>query len=220
MKNRIILLILLISIILVLILAVFGLKIGNFEIPSISKLVNRNKEVNANLEKLTQLTSEQYPTQVSKLETSTDDLKKQREKYEEVSGFSADDIDKALESQNYDIVYLWNVIGQYATKNKLKLVMDVKQASGTDLYDLYFTVQGEYVDISTFVTKIENDSDLQFRIYNFNLVPGKSDVDLKATFIIKDISIEGKTLKQSVSASIEDTAAEEENTETSEQDNS
>ena len=45
MREKIIMIILLISIILVAVLAIFGLKIGNLQILSISQLIDKNKEV-------------------------------------------------------------------------------------------------------------------------------------------------------------------------------
>lgn len=194
MKNKVIMIILFISIVLVLFLAIFGIKIGGFEIPSISKMIDKNNEVNVKIDKATELTSVSYPQKVSQLEATVDSLNVQKEKYEQISGFDSDDNSKIYETEKYDITYLWTTLGRYANKNKIKLAIDVKKGTGTDLYDLYFTVQGEYVNISSFITKIENDSNLSFRIYNFKLVPGSSDVDLKATFTVKDVNIDNETL--------------------------
>ena len=72
--------------------------------------------------------------------------------------------------------------------------MDVKKASGSSMYDLYFTIGGEYVNISSFVKKLEDESDLSFRIYNFKLAPGSSNVNLKATFTVKNVNINNETL--------------------------
>lgn len=189
MKNKLIFIVLLISIVLVICLAAFGFRIGKFEIPSISKMIAKNNDINTNIETVTRLTSSDYPNSVTKLETTIDSLKIQKEKYEQISGFSEDD-KQVYETEKYDIGYLWTTLGEYATKNNVNLAMDVKRSTGADLYNLYFTVQGEYVDISDFITKIENDSNLSFRIYNFNLVPGSSNVKLKATFTVKDVNID------------------------------
>lgn len=199
MKNKLIFIILVISFVLVICLASFGLKVGNFEIPSISKLITKNENINTNIETVTRLTSSDYPNSVTKLETTIDSLKIQKEKYEQISGFSEDD-KQVYETEKYDIGYLWTTLGEYATKNNINLAMDVKRSTGTDLYNLYFTVQGEYVEISDFVTKIENDSNLSFRIYNFKLVPGSSNVKLKATFTVKDVNIDGDSLIKSTAS--------------------
>lgn len=194
MKDKVIMIILFISIILVLFLALFGFEIGNFEIPSISKMIDKNTSVNTKIDKAAELTSINYPQEISNLETTVDSLNIEKEKYEQISALDSEDNSKIYETEKYDISYLWTTLGRYANKNKIKLAIDVKKSVGTDLYDLYFTVQGEYVNISSFITKIENDSDLLFRIYNFKLVPGSSNVELKATFTVKDINIDNKTL--------------------------
>lgn len=193
MKNKIIMIILLVSIVLVVCLAIFGFKIGGFEIPSVSKIIAKNDNVNSDIEQLSGLIETKYPGEITKLETTISSLDTQREKYEQLSGFS-ESSSSVYETEKYDIVYLWTTLGQYASKYKVNLSMDVKKSTGTDLYNLNFTVQGEYVDISTLITKLENDSDLSFRIYNFKLVPGASNVNLKATFTIRDVNIDSSTL--------------------------
>ena len=215
MKNKIIMITLFVSIVLVLFLVIFGFKIGNFEIPSISKMIDKNNTINSKINEVTELTSIAYPERIGELEITIDSLNVQKEKYEQLSGFNLEDDIEFYETEKYDIGYLWTTLGQYATKNKIKLTIDVKQATGTDLYDLYFTVEGEYVNISTFITKIENDSDLLFRIYNFKLVPGSSEVDLKATFTVKDVNIDSATLiQQSNSLTSEEDVSVNENSNT------
>ena len=196
MKNKIIILTLIISLILIICLSIFGFKIGKFEILSISDIIEKNNNVKSKIEKVTTLASSTYPATVSKVEDTIDEFNIQKQKYEEMSELNSDD-DGVFETEKYDIGYLWTTLGKYASKNNVGLALDVKNATGTDLYDLDFTIQGEYVDISTFITKIENDSNLLFRIYNFKLIPGKSTVDLKATFTVKDVNIDGNTLSNS-----------------------
>ena len=193
MKNKIVLIVLTISILFLVILAVFGFKIGKFEIPSISKIIEKNKNVNADIDKLSNLTSTTYPQKVKDIETTINDLSVQKQKYEEISGYDSEE-ENIVETQQYDITYLWTKLGKLASKQKISLSMEVKQASGSSLYDLYFTIGGEYVNISSFVKKLEDESDLSFRIYNFKLVPGSSSVNLKATFTVKNVNINSKTL--------------------------
>ena len=194
MKNKIIIFILILSVILIVCLALFGFKIGGLQIFSISDLANHNKNVDSKIDELTTLSSSGYTTAASNLDQTINTFRIQKEKYEQLAGFESDDGEELLETQNYDISYLWTTIGKYATKNNINLKMDVKKATGTDLYDLDFTIQGEYTSVSTFVSKIENDSDLNFRIYNFKLTKGKSDKELKGTFTVKDVNIDNKTL--------------------------
>lgn len=194
MKNKIIFFILILSVILIVCLSLFGLKIGGLQIFSISDLVNHNKNAESKIEELTTLSSSGYTEATSNLDQTINTFKIQKEKYEQLAGFESDDEENLLETQNYDISYLWTTIGKYATKNNIGLKIDVKKAAGTDLYNLDFTIQGVYTSVSKFVSQIENDSDLNFRIYNFKLTKGKSDKELKGTFTVKDVNIDNKTL--------------------------
>ena len=84
MKNKIVLIVLTISILLLLILAIFGFKIGKFEILSISKIIEKNKNVNLEIDNLSNLTSTTYPQKVRDIETTINDLNVQKQKYEEI----------------------------------------------------------------------------------------------------------------------------------------
>ena len=68
--------------------------------------------------------------------------------------------------------------------------MDVV-TSGTaqDVYNLKFTVTGSYISITDFISDIENDSTLGFKIEEFKMSPSGSEGDLQATFTCKEISI-------------------------------
>ena len=72
--------------------------------------------------------------------------------------------------------------------------------------NLSFTVIGQYVAIIDFVSSIEDDSELAFRIENFNLLP--DGTNLKATFDITGIRIKIENTTQSVSGTNNETAAE------------
>lgn len=204
MKNKLVFISLILSIVLVICLAIFGVKIGKLEIPSISKLIDKNKQINSNIEQVVKLTSSDYPQQISNLESTINNLNVQKQKYEQLSGFSSGD-EATYQTEKFDISYLWTTIGEYATKQGITLAMDVKKGTGTDLYNLDFSIQGKYAHITTFITNIENDSKLSFRIYNFKLVPGSDDINLKATFTVKDVNIDDSSLIKS-SSSLENTS--------------
>ncbi len=195
MKNKITIIILIVSIVLLLIFSTLGFNLGKIGIPSISKIIERNKNVNTEIDKQSNLTLTTYPKTVETLETTIQNLKLEKEKYEQISGLEGDE-SQWYETEQYDISYLWKQLGRLATKQKINLAIDVKKAAsgGVDLYDLHFTIQGEYTQVSSYIKKIEDDSTLMFRIYNFELVPGASEIQLKCTFTVKDVRIDPKTL--------------------------
>ena len=94
------------------------------------------------------------------------------------------------ETKQYDIGYLWRIFGKYATTRNLKIGMDVQKNSSAKetLYDLNFSVSGGYVNISQFISDIENNSELNFRIYNFKM--NGSGEEVSASFTIKNVNIE------------------------------
>lgn len=126
--------------------------------------------------------------------------------------------------KRYEIETLWVKIGNHATTEGTVIKMDVVQGgtgiktpdttTGTEAtnktatetntttrsnqeysyYDLKFTVNGSYIAITDFISDIENDDELGFKIEDFKLVPSSSGSELQATFTCKDILI--KTVEQ------------------------
>ena len=135
MRNKMIFISLILSIVLIICLAAFGIKIGKLEIPSISKLIDKNKQINSSIEQVSKLTSSDYPEQISNLEGTINDLNVQKQKYEQLSGFSSPEEGSIYETEKFDISYLWTTIGEYASKEGITLAMDVKKGTGADLYN-------------------------------------------------------------------------------------
>lgn len=194
MRDRIFLIVLIVLIIILTIAMINGIKIGNFQIPSIKQLTNKNQEINEKIEKASTLTSIDYPNNVEKLEDTYEKFTLKKQKYEEMSDFTDEDGNNIYEIKQYDIVYLWELFGKYAKINNLKIEMGVKSnGSKEDFYDLYFTTTGKYTDISQFINNIENNSDLYFRIYNFKI--SGSGETITSTFTVKNVKLDSSTLK-------------------------
>ena len=88
--------------------------------------------------------------------------------------------------------------------------MDVsRSSSGTeDTYNLNFTVTGAYARIAEFITDIEDDSSLGFKVEEFNILAYSSSdtTTLQATFVCKDIKIEGVSSTTSTTTQTETTS--------------
>jgi hypothetical protein len=195
MRNRIFLIVLILFIIILTIAMINGIKIGNFQVPSIKQLTNKNQEINEKIEKASTLTSIDYPNNVEKLEDTYEKFTLKKQKYEEMSDFTDEDGNNIYEIKQYDIVYLWELFGKYAKSNNLKIEMSVKSnGSKEDFYDLYFTTTGKYTDISQFINNIENNSDLYFRIYNFKMSGNGETVT--STFTVKNVKLDSSTLQK------------------------
>lgn len=197
MRNRIISLIILVSVILLAVMMFRGIKIGNFEILSISQLKEKNDLLDKRIETASELTSVDYPKKIETLDKSFDEYKIKKEKYNELTGGTTENIEEMYETKQYDISYLWRVLGKYAENRSLSIGIDVQTSNSTNnIYNLNFSVSGQYTNIIQFITDLENDSDLYFRIYNFKMT-GSSTVT--ATFTVKNININPDTIKNTVS---------------------
>lgn len=195
MKNKLISILFILLIILLIVALFRGIKIGGFQILSVAELKNKNGQLEEKIETASILTTVDYPNNISTLEGTYDQFKIQKQKYEEISGFTGEDKKQVYETKQYDIGYLWKTVGKYGTSYNLTIGMDVRKTTGQNLYDLYFSVSGEYVNISEFITNIENNSDLNFRIYNFKM-SGSSET-VSASFTVKDVNIDPSTITNS-----------------------
>lgn len=158
-------------IILTYILLAKGITIGNFKIASIKDMKSANEDLNSNVNKANQLVDVSYPTETQSLEEAIRNLKIAKQKYETKNLNSQNPIG-TIEVKTYKIHYLWTRLGNYKTSRKLKsLNLDLKTTQAADIYDLQFTVVGEYSDIIGFLTNIENDDELKFEFKNFMMQP-------------------------------------------------
>ena len=80
-------------------------------------------------------------------------------------------------------------MGNYATSEGVVIRIDVVNGSASEVYNLKFTATGSYISITDFISDIENDSTLGFKIEEFKILPASSGENLQATFVCKDISI-------------------------------
>ena len=117
-------------------------------------------------------------------------LEQEKKEYEDMTLVSsAGDVELANQLERYSIESLWVKLGNHATSEGVVLKMDVVAGSSKaeNNYDLKFTVTGSYISITDFISDIENDSTLGFRIEEFEMTPSGSD--LQATFVCRDVAI-------------------------------
>ena len=197
MRNKITPIIILVSLALLVYTALYGITIGGFKILSIPQLIARNDTLNSRIEEASTLTTINYSDNIQTLEETFEQYKIQKEKYEQLVGVTEGITDEIYETKQYDIGYLWRVLGKYAEKRSVSLGIDVqKNNTAKSSYNINFALSGKYVNISQFITDIENDSDLYFRIYNFNMT-GNSDM-VSATFTVRNVNIDPTTITQNV----------------------
>lgn len=185
-----------------------GIAIGSFEIPSIKKIIDENKDLDTKIAELNTAIENDYASARTSLDTSVKTLESEKQKYQDTITYSTEEeIKAANQTEEYEISYLWTKIGLYATNNNVTIQANVSSGTVAGLYNISFTARGEYISISEFVYAIENDSTLGFKIEDFALVP-YSENTLQATFIIRNIAID----KDSLSAAGAITQTQQNNT--------
>jgi len=197
------------------ILVTSGVTIAGIEIPAIEKIVKDNQDLDAKIAELDNDIKTKYASAQSELVNSVAKLKKSKQKYQDTINYSTEDeIQAANQQQKYEISFIWTKIGFYATKNNVIMKADVSAGTVADLYNISFTVTGQYLDISEFIYAIENDSKLGFKIEEFTMAP-YSDDSLQTTFIVRNIAIDKESLTASgniVSNNSNDTTNVQQNT--------
>lgn len=162
-----------------------GIKIGSLQILGFQGLANEDQKLT---EKISEADTKEkeYESALSKIETDAKGLATAKKEYLDlVSVSSASDIQQALQTKTYTIEYLWSKVGNHATSEGVTVTMALESSTlgGTDYRNLSFTVTGKYLAITNFIYDLENDSDLDFTIDNFDMTNGT------ATFTVKDVKI-------------------------------
>lgn len=180
-----------------------GISIGSFKLNGVKEIKQLGATLDNKIYEATELTTVTYNNTNKTLNDRLNDLQSKRKEYEnKVAISSPEEITKASTKERHQIQFLWAKIGNYATKNGLKLTLDVRtSAAGVQgEKDLEFTLEGSYDGIANFLYNIEEDESLNFRIENFKLLPITVAVNngeqattistLQAKFSVKEINVD------------------------------
>ena len=198
MKKLLILVLIILLIIMVFFTISKGITIGDFQILSASQIGEKNAQLTTEIANAQELIKKQYPEKKEELSNSITDLLAKKEEYFKLAKLSSDkEITKANTEETYLIEFLWTRIGNHATSKGVNLAMNVDRSdAGENIKDLAITAKGYYVGIMDFVSSLENDDKLNFKIENFRLVkaegndnPQGDDNLLVATFNVKGVRI-------------------------------
>lgn len=171
-------------------MAVNGFSFFGMRILSIYEIKDDNDELNAQMERVQQLATQDYEKAKKDLTDRERELTSKKEEYTDLVAYSSsEDIDAASKLQKYEMEYLWGRFGSYATKNGIKLKLVLSTGSANGQYNITFTATGSYVGVTEFVSAIENDTSFSFKIENFKLTPQSGTDVLQATFDIKEVAI-------------------------------
>ena len=192
MKKLLILILIALLLALAGIIAFNGVEIGSLEILGIRGIQDRSAELDEKIQEAGKLAQKDYQKAVKDVEDNSKKLQETKQEYEEMTAISsASDVESAAQLETYEIETLWVKLGNHATNEGATIKMDVTKGSNTTqkTYNLNFTVNGSYISITDFISDIENDDTLGFKIEEFKMLPSGSESNLQATFVCKDIAI-------------------------------
>ena len=190
MKKLLISILIALLLILSIFIALNGLNIGKIEILGIRGINQKNSELDQKIQEATQLSTIDYQKAVDEVEENSKKLTEEKKNYEDMALLNTDSEGQiTAQIQKYEVEALWVKLGNHATSEGATMKMDIVKGNSTteNIYDLNFTVNSSYISIIDFISDIENDSTLGFKIENFHM-SGSGD-SLQATFSCKEISI-------------------------------
>ena len=190
MKKLLILILITLLLILTMFIGIKGVTIGKIEILGIQGIQAKNSELDSKIQDAAKLVEKTYAQTISEVNSNAKKLKEEKQNYQDMTAISLDGETQAVNQiEKYEIETLWVKLGNHATSEGVVMKMDVTSGSSgaQGSYNLNFTVTGGYVQIEDFISSIENDSTLGFKIEEFKMAP--SGNDLQATFVCKDIPI-------------------------------
>lgn len=171
MKKILISILVVLLLILTYVILAKGINIGFIKIDSISTIKSESTKLDQDLNKANELSNKTYPAEVQGLEEAIRELKIRKQEYENKKLYSTEN--EALgtvEIKTYTIHYLWTILGNYREDRDVKsLTLDLKSTENEDVYDLEFTLEGNYISITDFLYDIEDDEELNFEIKNFRI---------------------------------------------------
>lgn len=170
-----------------------GLYIGPFHILSLKQVKEESENLKAKIEEANIQIDSKYPQSIKEVKDAAKAMQAAKNEYLEYTNLSSDkDILEARTQKSYAIEFLWAKLGTHARREGINLKLEIVSSStgANNVNDLQFTVDGSYIAITNFIYAIENDSDLDFRIQNFKLLPNNGNI-LKGTFKVLNVGIQG-----------------------------
>lgn len=196
-----------------------GTDIGKIKICSIMQIDEKSKKLEDKIQEANDLIDIEYPKKNIELKDANDKMKEAKTKYLDETNISSEqEIQSALEIESYDIERLYVKLGMHANKEgvNLKFVLNSSSSNSQDTKDIAFTLKGSYIGITNFIYAIEDDEELNFRIYNFKLLPSDNEL-LEGTFVVHDVRITKNSLNEKLTNTTDIKNNEEQKNETNTQ---
>lgn len=203
-----------ILLILLIVLAYFtifqGISIGTFKVLSTNDIIKLNDDLTVKIGEANKKIKTDLQSKRSELNENINILLDNKESYYNLANVSTEsEITEASTEEVYSIEYLWVRVGRHARSEGVNMRMDVLAGDTGDasVKNINFTAVGRYMAIMNFVSALEDDSELGFRIEDFRLVPDTDGTNLQATFSVTGI----RTRVENTTASVNTTSTTQQN---------
>lgn len=197
-----------------------GFENDTLNIASYETIQTKSEALTKQLASYNKRNQDDYNTAVSSLNSSIKTYNDSKQKYENIVEelgelLNKDDdegnvIEEVIHSdkEKYKVDFLLVTLGDYSGKEGVDVVYQLTTSSTIDpnsttlnyfLADLKFTVTGQYMAVTNFISDLENDTKLNWAISDFSMgngsVNGYSGVT--ATFTVRDVPIDSESYLQS-----------------------
>lgn len=146
-----------------------------FNIPSIRKINDESSKLEEKTNEAKEISGAQYEDAIKDLNNSKEELENAKKDYEDVIALASTNEYSSLgELEQYYREYIWIKLGVYAKENNVYTKFDFVPVSNSDdnsLYDIQYTVLGNYIDLIDFIYAIEGDEDLSYLVEDLNMLP-------------------------------------------------
>lgn len=170
-----------------------GISIGDFQVLSVSQIKDKNDKLDQEIAEIETERATTFPNKTSQLGSETDTMMEAKKTYLDLASVSTEgELKEANQEETYLIEFLWTRMGNHATQEGVKAKFEIVSGDTgeSEVHNINFTITGHYIAIINFISAIENDSKLGFRIENFKMIPGGDD--LTATFTARNIRIKNE----------------------------
>ena len=192
-----------ILLVLLIVLAYFtlfqGISLGSLDILGINGIIGLNDNLTEKINVANTKIKQDLQNKKIELSDSVDTLLEQKEKYYKLANTSTDsEITEATTQESDSLEYLYLKVGRHGRNEGVNFRMDILTGASADpdMKKLEFTVEGKYVGIMNFVSALEDDGNLGFRIDNFDLLPYGEN--LQATFDVNNVRVNIENTTSSV----------------------
>lgn len=207
-----------------------GFENDSIDIASYEKIEKKSEALTKKLASYDKKNQEEYETALTTLNSSIKMFKDSKAKYEDIYEELADmlkddesetgeqeTIEEIIYSdkEKYNVDFLFVTFGNYAEKEGVDVNYKLTTSSTTDpnsatlnyfLADLKVTVTGQYIDVSNFISDLENDEKLGWEIKDFQMAQGNANgySGVSATFTIKDVPIDSESYIESSAPTVDE----------------